>query len=230
MDLLQLKEEVFSANLKLVDFGLVTLTWGNVSAIDRAEGLVAIKPSGINYAVMTVEDIVVVDLEGKIVEGKHRPSSDTPAHIELYKAFAEISGISHTHSKFATMFAQANMEIPCFGTTHADHFFGDVPLARILTKEEVAQGYEKHTGSVIIERFKSIDPLTMPGVLLASHGPFTWGKNAMESVKHSLILERIAEMSFGTLQLNQDCNPLEQYILDKHYNRKHGPNSYYGQR
>ena len=230
MDLLQLKEEVFSANLKLVDFGLVTLTWGNVSAIDRAEGLVAIKPSGIDYDVMTIEDIVVVDLDGKVVEGKYRPSSDTPTHIELYKAFTEIGGISHTHSKYATMFAQAHMEIPCFGTTHADHFYGDVPLARILTEEEVDQGYEKHTGSVIIERFKSINPLTMPGVLLASHGPFTWGKNAMESVKHSLILERIAEMSFGTLQLNQDCNPLEQYILDKHYKRKHGPNSYYGQK
>ncbi len=230
MDLLQLKKEVFRANLKLVDLGLVTLTWGNVSAIDRTEGLIAIKPSGIDYDVMAVEDIVVVDLDGKVVEGKYRPSSDTPSHIELYKAFTEIGGISHTHSKYATMFAQAHMEIPCFGTTHADYFYGTIPLARTLTEEEVNEGYEKYAGRAIIEKFKSIDPITMPGVLLSSHAPFTWGKDAMESVKHSFILERIAEMSLGTLQLNQDCNSVEQYILDKHYKRKHGPNAYYGQK
>lgn len=230
MNLEQLKKDVYEANLKLVEYGLVTLTWGNVSAIDRNEKCIVIKPSGVDYNLMTAKDMVVVDLDGKVIENKYLPSSDTPTHIELYKAFPEINGISHTHSKYATMFAQAHFEIPCFGTTHADHFFGNVPLARILTEEEVNGGYEMNTGKVIVERFKKINPMSMPGVLLASHAPFTWGKDAMESVKHSLILERIAEMAYGTLQLSPAINPLKEYILDKHYNRKHGVNSYYGQK
>jgi L-ribulose-5-phosphate 4-epimerase len=229
MSLKKLKEEVFLANLKLVEYGLVTLTWGNVSAIERSEGLVVIKPSGIDYDKMNAEDMVVVDMEGNPVEGKWRPSSDTPTHIQLYKAFPQIGGIAHTHSINATVFAQAEMEIPCFGTTHADHFYGNVPLTRVLTENEVNSGYEKHTGSVIIERFANLDPLACPGVLVASHAPFTWGKSASESVKHSLILEKIAEMALGTLSLRKDCEPIEQYVLDKHYFRKHGPNAYYGQ-
>lgn len=230
MILQNLKEQVLEANLKFVEYGLVTLTWGNVSAIDRNGKYIVIKPSGVDYNKMTVEDMVVVDLEGKIIDGINRPSSDTPTHIELYKAFPEVGGISHTHSRYATMFAQAHLEIQCFGTTHADHFYGNVPLARILTEEEVKEGYEINTGKVIAERFKDINPISTPGVLLASHAPFTWGKDASEAVKHSLILEKIAEMAFGTLQLNPKSNPLKKYILDKHYNRKHGANSYYGQK
>jgi len=230
MNLVNLKKDVFEANLQLVEYGLVTFTWGNVSAIDRNLNCIVIKPSGVDYNAMTAEDMVVVDLDGDIIESEYRPSSDTPTHIELYKAFPEIGGISHTHSKYATMFAQAHMEIPCFGTTHADHYFGDIPLTRILTEEEVIEGYETNTGKVVVERFKNINPMSMPGVLLASHAPFTWGINALESVKHSLILEKIAEMAFGTLQLNENSIPLKQYILEKHYNRKHGVNSYYGQK
>lgn len=230
MVLQNLKDQVLKANLKLVEYGLVTLTWGNVSAIDRTENCIVIKPSGVDYNQMTAADMVVVDLDGKIIEGKYRPSSDTSTHIEIYKAFPEIGGISHTHSKYATMFAQAHLEIPCFGTTHADHFYGNVPLARILTEEEINEDYGVNTGKVIIEKFKDLNPMNIPGVILASHAPFTWGKDASESVKHSLILERIAEMAYGTLQLNPDTNPLKQHILDKHYNRKHGANSSYGQK
>lgn len=230
MNLEKLKKDVLEANLKLVEYGLVTFTWGNVSAFDRTQNCIVIKPSGVDYNAMTAEDMVVVDLDGEIIESEYRPSSDTPTHIELYKAFPEIGGISHTHSKYATMFAQAHMEIPCFGTTHADHYYGDIPLARILTEKEVNEGYETNTGKVVVERFKDINPMSMPGVLLASHAPFTWGINALESVKHSLILEKIAEMAFGTLQLNGNSNPLKQYILEKHYNRKHGVDSYYGQK
>lgn len=222
-------EEVYKANLKLVEYGLVTLTWGNVSGIDRREGLVVIKPSGIEYEIMKADDMVVIDMEGKPVGGKWRPSSDTPTHLELYKAFPQIGGISHTHSIHATMFAQAEMEIPCFGTTHADHFHGNVPLTRVLSKKEVNDRYENNTGSVIIERFANIDPSSVPGVLVASHAPFTWGRTAMESVKHSLILERIAEIAIGTLSLNPRCEPIEDYLLNKHYERKHGPEAYYGQ-
>lgn len=229
MSLNKLKKEVFEANLKLVEYGLVSLTWGNVSAIDRTEGLVVIKPSGVDYAEMSADDMVVIDMTGNPVEGKWRPSSDTPTHLELYKAFPQIGGIAHTHSNYATMFAQAETEIPCFGTTHADHFYGNVPLTRVLTEQEVNEAYEKNTGNVIIERFTNLDPLSVPGVLVASHAPFTWGKNAAESVKHSLILERIAEMALGTLSIKSNCDPIEQYVLDKHYFRKHGPNAYYGQ-
>lgn len=230
MSIKDLKKDVLEANLKLVDYGLVTLTWGNVSAVDRSEGLVVIKPSGIDYSKMTAEDMVVVDFEGNTVEGKWKPSSDTATHIELYKAFPKIGGIAHTHSLNATIFAQAEIEIPCFGTTHADHFYGNIPLTRVLTENEVNSDYEKFTGDVIIERFKNLDPQSVPGVLVASHAPFTWGNTAMEAVKHSLILERVAEMALGTLTLKSNCEPIEQYVLDKHYNRKHGPNAYYGQK
>lgn len=229
MILNELKQQVFEANLKLVEYGLVTLTWGNVSAIDKANGIVAIKPSGVDYDKMRWEDMVIVDLNGQVVDSKLNPSSDTPTHIELYKAFPSIGGIAHTHSIKATIFAQAEMEIPCFGTTHADHFYGNIPLTRNLTEDEVKENYEKFTGKVIIERFKKIDPISVPGVLVASHAPFAWGKTAAESVKHSLILEKVAEMAYGTLSLNPESNPIENYILDKHYNRKHGPGAYYGQ-
>lgn len=230
MSIKDLKKDVLEANLKLVEYGLVTLTWGNVSAVDRTEGLIVIKPSGIDYSNMTSEDMVVIDFDGNTVEGKWKPSSDTPTHIELYKAFPNIGGIAHTHSLNATIFAQAEIEIPCFGTTHADHFYGNIPLTRVLTENEVNSAYEKFTGDVIIERFKNLDPQSIPGVLVASHAPFTWGKSAMEAVKHSLILERVAEMALGTLTLKSNCEPIEQYVLDKHYNRKHGPNAYYGQK
>ncbi|MCB0744902.1 MAG: L-ribulose-5-phosphate 4-epimerase [Ignavibacteriae bacterium] len=229
MSLTELREQVYEANLKLVDYGLVTLTWGNVSGIDRTEGLVVIKPSGIDYDVMTPDDMVVIDMEGKPVEGKWRPSSDTPTHLELYKAFPEIGGIAHTHSNFATIFAQAEMEIPCFGTTHADHFYGNIPLTRVLTQSEVQEAYERFTGSVIIERFANIDPLNVPGVLVASHAPFAWGKTSDEAVKNSFVLERVAEMALGTLSLKPNCEPIENYVLDKHYFRKHGTSAYYGQ-
>jgi len=229
MEIKELKEDVYNANIKLVEHDLVTLTWGNVSGINRSEGLVVIKPSGVEYDEMGQNDMVVLDMKGKTVEGEYRPSSDTPTHIELYKAFPSIGGIAHTHSNFATMFAQAQMEIPCFGTTHADHFYGNVPLARVLTELEVEGGYEKHTGTAIIERLEGIDPLSVPGVLLSSHAPFSWGKDAKDAVKHSLIIERIAEMAYGSMQLNENLTSIEKYIMDKHYNRKHGPNAYYGQ-
>jgi len=230
MTLKELKQQVFEANLKLVEYGLVTLTWGNVSAIDRSNGIVAIKPSGVDYDTMKLEDMVIVDLNGQLVDSKLNPSSDTPTHIELYKAFPKIGGIAHTHSINATKFAQANIEIPCFGTTHADHFFGNIPITRSLSEMEVNENYEKFTGRVIIERFNGIDPISVPGVLVASHAPFAWGKTAAEAVKHSLILEKVAEMAYGTLALNPECKPIEDYILNKHYNRKHGPEAYYGQK
>lgn len=229
MSINQLKKDVLEANLKLVEYGLVTLTWGNVSAVDRTEGLIVIKPSGIDYDNMKAEDMVLIDMDGNPVEGKWRPSSDTQTHIELYKAFPQIGGIAHTHSLNATIFAQAEMEIPCFGTTHADHFYGNIPLTRVLSEKEVNTAYEKFTGTVIIERFNNLDPLSVPGILVASHAPFTWGKTAMDSVKNSLILERVAEMALGTMSLKNNCEPIEQYVMDKHYFRKHGPNAYYGQ-
>ena len=229
MSIKSLKDEVCEANLKLVEYGLVTLTWGNVSGIDRRKGLVVIKPSGIEYDNMKAEDMAVVDMDGNLVEGKLSPSSDTPSHIELYKAFPKIGAIAHTHSINATIFAQAGIEIPCLGTTHADYFYGDIPLTRILEKSEVENEYEKNTGRIIIERFENLDPIAMPGVLVASYGPFTWGKSASEAVKHALILEKIAEIALGTLYLKPNSETIKQYILDKHYFRKHGPNAYYGQ-
>lgn len=226
----KLKEEVYKANIELVNLGLVTLTWGNVSGISRAEGLIVIKPSGVDYNLLKPSDMVVIDMNGNIVEGSYRPSSDKDTHIELYKAFPEIGGIAHTHSTYATMFAQACKEIPCLGTTHADHFYSTIPVTRFLSSEEVEAGYEKNTGTVIIERFAGLDPVSMPGILVAGHAPFCWGKDAADSVKTSLILERVAQMAFGTFQINPDVKTIPGYILDKHYKRKHGPNSYYGQK
>jgi L-ribulose-5-phosphate 4-epimerase len=227
--LAKLKEDVLQANLQLVKLGLVDLTWGNVSEINRLKGLIVIKPSGIDYKKLKVTDMVVVDLSGKIIEGKRRPSSDTPTHIQLYKSFPEIGGITHTHSMYATIFAQACTEIQCFGTTHSDHFFGSVPVTRFLTIEEVDNDYEVNTGKVITERFKELNPQSIPGVLVAGHAPFCWGKDSMDSVKNSLILERIAQMAYGTLQVNPLIKKLPNYIIDKHFQRKHGPNAYYGQ-
>jgi L-ribulose-5-phosphate 4-epimerase len=226
----ELKEQVFQANLDLVKYNLVTLTWGNVSGIDRQKGMIVIKPSGVDYEKMNEEDLVVIDLDGRPVEGKLNPSSDTPTHIELYKAFPHIGGITHSHSEYATMFAQAFIEIPCLGTTHADHFSAPVPVTRLITEKEVHDDYELNTAKVIAERFQDLDPYSVPGVLVAGHGPFTWGRDALDSVKNNLVLERIAEMAMGTLQLDPDKKPIPGYILKKHYKRKHGPDAYYGQK
>ena len=228
--LAKLKEEVLQANFELAKLGLVDLTWGNVSGINRSKGLLVIKPSGVDYKKLKIADMVVIDLSGKIIEGGKRPSSDTPTHIELYKSFPGIGGITHTHSMYATIFAQACSEIQCFGTTHSDHFFGSVPLTRFLTKEEVENDYEINTGRVIVERFKDLNPQSLPGVLVAGHAPFCWGKDAMDSVKNSLILERIAQMAYGTLQVNPSIKKLPDHIINKHFQRKHGPDAYYGQK
>jgi L-ribulose-5-phosphate 4-epimerase len=225
-----LKEEVFQANIDLLRNRLVTLTWGNVSGISRTEGYVVIKPSGVDYELMKPADMVVVDFDGKIVEGELRPSSDLPTHLRLYKSFSSIGGIAHTHSMYATMFAQACKEIPCFGTTHADHFNGSIPLTRFLTKKEVASDYEGNTGAVIIERFALLDPITTPSVLVRGHAPFSWGKNALDAARKSLILERVAQMAMGSLQLHPDLQSIPLHIQEKHFNRKHGPNAYYGQK
>lgn len=226
-----LKETVCEANLELSRRGVVLYTWGNVSGIDRARGLVVIKPSGVPYQGMQPSDMVVVDLEGHIVEGTLRPSSDTPTHLELYKAFPEIGGVVHTHSTHAVVFAQAGMEIPPLGTTHADYFYGAVPVSRSLTRDEVQEAYEKNTGRVIVETVKETErePLAVPGVLVRNHGPFTWGKDPAEAVYHSVVLEEIAEMAWKTLQINSAA-ALPPYILEKHYQRKHGPKAYYGQK
>ncbi len=224
----ELKREVCDANLELDRQGLVTLTWGNASGMDRGEGLVVIKPSGVAYVDLTPEAMVVVDLDGAVVEGDYKPSSDTPTHVRLFKAFPDIGGIAHTHSKHAVMFCQAGVEIPCLGTTHADHFHGTVPVARLLTEEEVAADYEGNTGEVIIERFAELDPQAMPAVLLTGHAPFTWGQDVGDAVRNSIALEAVAEMALGTFQAG-DTPPLADHILDKHYRRKHGPDAYYGQ-
>jgi L-ribulose-5-phosphate 4-epimerase len=225
-----LKEQVCQANLDLVAHGLVTLTWGNVSGISDDRQHVVIKPSGVPYDDMRPEHMVVVDLDGNVVEGKLLPSSDTPTHVLLYRSFAAIGGITHTHSANATIFAQARLEIPCFGTTHADHFFGPVPVTRPLTEAELDAGYEVNTGTVIIERFRELDPAAMPAVLVAGHAPFAWGKNVAESVKNAVALEAVAQMALGTLALNAKAVTLEPFVLNKHYQRKHGPNAYYGQK
>lgn len=226
-----LKETVCEANLELSRRGVVLYTWGNVSGIDRARGLVVIKPSGVPYQGMQPSDMVVVDLEGHIVEGTLRPSSDTPTHLELYKAFPEIGGVVHTHSTHAVVFAQAGMEIPPLGTTHADYFYGAVPVSRSLTRDEVQEAYEKNTGRVIVETVKEMGkpPLAVPAVLVRNHGPFTWGKDPAEAVYHSVVLEEIAEMAWKTMQLNPAAE-LPSYVLEKHYQRKHGPRAYYGQK
>ena len=225
----ELKERVLEANLLLPKHGLVTFTWGNVSEIDRASGLVAIKPSGVEYERMKAEDIVIMDLEGKVVEGKLRPSSDAPTHIELYKAFPEVGGIVHTHSEWATSWAQTGLAIPCYGTTHADYFYGSIPCARALTDEEINGEYEKNTGLVIIETFKGLDPVAVPGVLCKNHGPFAWGKDAHEAVHNAVVLEEVAKMAVHTRDILPDADEAPQALKDKHYFRKHGKDAYYGQ-
>ena len=224
----RIKEQVFGANRLLKESGLVVLTWGNVSQIDRENGYIVIKPSGVAYDAMRAEDMVVVDLEGRVVEGNLKPSSDLPTHLELYKAFPQIGGITHTHSRWATVFSQADREIPALGTTHADTFYGAVPVTRKMTDEEIAGEYEKETGRVIVETFSQMDPACIPGVLVQSHGPFTWGKDAMQSVENAIVLEETAMMAWNTLMLNPQAQ-LQQSLLDKHYLRKHGANAYYGQ-
>ena len=229
MDLTALKTDVFHRNLELVEHGLVVLTWGNVSGIDREAGLVVIKPSGVPYDGMTAEDMVVVDLDGRIVEGALKPSSDLATHLELYRAFPALGGIVHTHAPKSVAWAQARREIPAFGTTHADHFHGPVPCTRPLTADEVAEAYERNTGRVIVERFRDLDPVALPGVLVAGHGPFAWGPTPRKAVENAVALEQIAAMALDTLLANPDAAPAPPYVLDKHYFRKHGPNAYYGQ-
>ncbi|MCZ2721032.1 L-ribulose-5-phosphate 4-epimerase [Marinomonas sp. 15G1-11] len=226
-----LKERVLDANLQLPQYGLVTFTWGNVSEIDREKNVIAIKPSGVSYKDMTADDIVIVDLDGNRVEGQLNPSSDTATHIELYKAFLDIGGIVHTHSRNATIWAQAGMDIPALGTTHADYFYGDIPCTRMLTAEEIETEYEKNTGIVIIEEFqkRAITATALPGVIISGHAPFAWGKNAFDAVHNAVVLEEISAMAIGTRSLNQDIR-VQKELLDKHYLRKHGKNAYYGQK
>jgi L-ribulose-5-phosphate 4-epimerase len=224
-----LKQQVLEANLLLPGYGLVTFTWGNVSGIDRASGLVAIKPSGVSYQGMTADDMVIVDLEGRVVEGKLKPSSDTPTHVELYKAFAHIGGIVHTHSRWATTFAQAGRPVEATGTTHADYFYGAVPCTRMLTEAEIRGDYEKETGKVIVECFSNLDPDAVPAVLFHSHGPFCWGKSPAKAVENAVVLEEVAFIQYHALGLNPDLGPMQKELLDKHFLRKHGKNAYYGQ-
>lgn len=226
----KLREEVFVANILLVKYNLVTLTWGNASGIDREKGLLVIKPSGVSYDDLTADQLVITDLDGKVVEGKFRPSSDTLTHVALYRAWPDIGGVVHTHSSHATMFSQACRPVPCFGTTHADSFYGEVPLVRPLTAREVDEGYEANTGKAIIERFAGIRPVEVPGTVVSFHGPFAWGKNAIDAAQNALILEEVAKMAMGTMQINSQAEKLPAHILEKHHQRKHGPNAYYGQK
>ena len=225
-----LKKKVLEANLELSRRGLITYTWGNVSGIDREKGLVVIKPSGVEYDVMTADDMVVVDLKtGKTVEGKWKPSSDTPTHLALYRAFPNIGGVVHTHSRFATSWAQAGKDIPPLGTTHGDYFYGAIPCTRKMTAEEIAGEYELETGNVIVETFKDLDPDHIPAVLVHSHGPFTWGKDPANAVHNAVVLEELAFMAMCTRFLSPDAPDMQRELLDKHYLRKHGKNAYYGQ-
>lgn len=226
----EIKKRVYEANIELVAKGVVIYTWGNTSEIDRETGLVVIKPSGIDYDRMTPEDMSVVDLEGNLVEGSWKPSSDTPTHLTLYRAFPQIGGITHTHSVNAVAFAQAGLSIPALGTTHADAFYGNIPCTRELSRTEVESAYEVNTGNVITETIQSLgyDAMQIPGILVRNHGPFTWGKDAAESVYHAVVLEKVAEMGLKSLLLRRDST-MAHYILDKHYQRKHGPKAYYGQ-
>ena len=226
----ELKETVCKANLLLPKHGLVTFTWGNVSGIDRQKGLAIIKPSGLSYEAMGPEDMVVVDMEGRVVEGKWKPSSDTPTHLRLYAAFPNCGGIVHTHSRWATVFAQAGRDIPPLGTTHADDFHGPIPCTRPLTEAEIAGDYEAETGNVIIETFRGRDPMAVPAALVCSHGPFAWGRDAMEAVHNAVVLEEVAFMAWHTLALAPDRGYMQKPLLDKHYLRKHGPGAYYGQK
>ena len=224
-----LKQTVLEANLLLPKYNLVTFTWGNVSGVDREAGLIVIKPSGVSYEGMTADDMVVVDFCDKVVEGRYKPSSDTPTHIELYKAFPKIGGIVHTHSRWATSFAQAGRGIPAMGTTQADYFYGEVPCTRRMTAGEISGAYEQETGKVIAETFRDLDPMAMPGVLVHSHGPFTWGSDPHNAVHNAVVLEEIAFMDYHAMTLNPDAGPMQRELLDKHYLRKHGKNAYYGQ-
>ena len=224
-----LKKTVLEANLLLPKFGLVTFTWGNVSGIDREKGLVVIKPSGVEYDTMTADDMVVVDLDGNVVEGKWKPSSDTPTHVVLYKAFPNIGGVVHTHSRWAVSFAQAGRSITAMGTTHGDYFYGDIPCTRPMTDEEIKGEYEKETGNVIVETFKDKDPDAIPGVNVFSHGPFAWGTDPANAVHNAVVMEEVAFMDLHAMMLNPEAGRMQQVLLDKHYLRKHGANAYYGQ-
>lgn len=225
----QLRREVFEANIFLKKSGLVVLTWGNVSAIDRASGLVVIKPSGVEYSELTPENMVIMNLDGKVIEGTLKPSSDTPTHLELYKAFPQIGGIAHTHSRYATSWAQAGLGIPPLGTTHADYFYGEIPCTRDMTTDEVEEAYERDTGKVIIERFKELSVEEMPAVLVKNHGPFTWGKSAAKAVENALVLEEIAAMAQLSHSISGKPNNMPAHLMDRHYFRKHGARAYYGQ-
>lgn len=225
-----LKKQVFEANMDLLRYGLVTFTWGNVSAIDRARGRVVIKPSGVAYDAMTVDDMVVVDLDGNVIEGRWNPSSDTATHLALYRRFPSLGGIVHTHSTHATAWAQAGMAIPALGTTHADYFFGDIPCTRALTDAEVSGEYERNTGKVIIETLGERDPLHTPGIVVYQHGPFSWGKNAHDAVHNAVVMEEVAKMAWISRGINPQLKPIDSYLMNKHYLRKHGPDAYYGQK
>lgn len=227
----QLKQEVYEANMLLPKYHLVTFTWGNVSGIDREKGLFVIKPSGVDYDKLTPDSMVVVNLEGEVVEGDYRPSSDTPTHVVLYNRFQEIGGVVHTHSPWATSWAQAGRGIPCYGTTHADYLYGQVPCVRTLTKEEIETAYEKNTGVLIADEFErlAVDYLATPAVLCKNHGPFAWGKDAKEAVHNAVVLEEVAKMAARCEQIDPKVNPAPQELQDKHYYRKHGKNAYYGQ-
>ncbi len=227
----ELKKKVYEANILLPKYNLVTFTWGNVSEIDRESGLFVIKPSGVDYDTMTPDDMVVMDLEGNKVEGRLNPSSDTPTHVEIYRAFEKVGGVVHTHSSYATSWAQAGRSIPCYGTTHADYFYGEIPCVRCLTKEEIDSAYEKNTGLLIVSEFERMakDPVAVPAVLCKNHGVFTWGKDAHEAVHNAVVTEEVAKMAYRCEVINPQVEPAPQELQDKHYYRKHGANAYYGQ-
>ena len=226
----ELKKAVYEANMLLPKHGLVTFTWGNVSQIDRETGYFAIKPSGVDYDKLTPDDMVIMDLEGNKIEGRYNPSSDTPTHLELYKAFPNIGGVVHTHSPWATSWAQAGRGIPCYGTTHADYMYGEIPCVRCLKKEEIEGAYEKNTGLLIVDYFKDKDYEAVPAVLCKNHGPFTWGKDGQEAVHNAVVLEEVAKMAARCEMINPQVKPAPQELQDKHYYRKHGANAYYGQK
>ncbi len=226
----QLKQQVFEANMDLPRYGLVTFTWGNVSAIARQRGLVVIKPSGIAYESMTVDDMSVVDLQGHVVEGRWRPSSDTATHLALYRRYPDLGGVVHTHSTHATAWAQAGLAIPALGTTHADYFFGDIPCTRALSAQEVDEAYELNTGQVIIETLGEANPLHTPGIVVYQHGPFAWGKDAHEAVHNAVVMEEVARMAWIARGINPQLQPIDSWLMNKHFQRKHGPNAYYGQK